>query len=193
MNVMIVVFNCQKCDQCLKGKKYLGSPDMHKSVKISTSSLFGSTNQHKKHIHLTLFKFATNQRNQIKSSKVLIVYLQLYWPLKLCLFCACTVLIVQTTPCAQTKRNEPGVRIQRPKCMMAAMLFKNIYRWSKWDANRNLGLQDKCKNASESLNSQGIFFFGEIFTPLQVSGNILNISRSIYFVKNKASVLILAF
>ena len=24
MNVLIVVLNCQKCDQCLKGHKYLG-------------------------------------------------------------------------------------------------------------------------------------------------------------------------
>ena len=33
------------------------------------------------------------------------------------------------------------------KCMMAAMLFKNIHRRSKLDANRNLGLL-KGRNAS---------------------------------------------
>ena len=28
----------------------------------------------------------------------------------------------------------------RSQCNIAAMLFKTIYRWSKWNANRNLGV-----------------------------------------------------
>ena len=59
------------------------------------------------------------------------------------------------------RQNEPGVygglnasRVglyggsNARKCMMAAMLFKNIYRRSKWDAKSNLGLL-------EGINASG--------------------------------------
>ena len=69
------------------------------------------------------------------------------------------------------RQNEPGVygglNVSRVglyggsnarKCMMAAMLFKNIYRRSKMDANRNLGLL------------KGIIVSGSVWRPKCFSG-----------------------